>query len=136
VNRIWRAETKRAAPPPAAGARHRWLALLFVAALAGCASSDHRSSATQSSRHSHLIRQGDYGETWPFGPNKGLLRCRRAGSKRIVTLEVDDVNYALNEAARRRGAADPRLILATDHSGLPFDYSPVLEDGLRLCGNS
>jgi hypothetical protein len=114
--------------------RHRWLVLLVVAGLAGCASSDHRSTTTQSSHHSHLIRQDDYGETWPFGPNEGLLRCRRAAGERIVTLEVDDVSYAVNTAARRRGAADLRLILATDHNGIPFDYSPVLEDGLRLCG--
>jgi hypothetical protein len=114
--------------------RHRWLGLLVVAGLAGCASSDHRPSTTQSSSHSHLIRQEDYGATWPFGPNEGQLLCRRAGGQSIVTLEVDGVSYAVNEAARRGGAADLRLILATDHSGIPFDYSPVLQDGLRLCG--
>ena len=27
-----------------------------------------------------------------------------------------------------------RSILLTDHAGLPFDYSPVLRDGLALCG--
>lgn len=67
-------------------------------------------------------------------PNEGLLRCGRAEGKRIVTLEVDRVKYALNEAARRRGAADLGLILTTDHSGIPLDYSPVLKVGLRLCG--
>jgi hypothetical protein len=113
--------------------RHRWLWLLVVATLAGCASSGPHSSTANGSRHSHLIRQDDYGETWPFGPNDGLLRCRRAEGKRIVTLEVDGVEYAVNEAARRRGAAGIRAILATDHSGIPFDYSPVLADGLRLC---
>jgi hypothetical protein len=113
--------------------RHRWLGLLAIASLAGCASSDHRPRTSQSSRHSQVIRQDDYGETWPFGPNEGLLRCRRAGGQRIVTLEVTGVSYAVNEAARRRGAADLLLILATDHSGIPFDYSPVLQDGLRLC---
>jgi hypothetical protein len=113
---------------------HRWLAILAVATLAGCASSDPRSRTTATGRHSHLVRQDDYGETWPFVPNEGLLRCGPADGKRIVTLEVDQVKYALNEAARRRGAADPGLILTTDHSGIPLDYSPVLEDGLRLCG--
>ncbi|HLM36527.1 MAG TPA: DUF2511 domain-containing protein [Gaiellaceae bacterium] len=108
-------------------------AVLFVAGLTGCASSDPRSSTTDSRRHSQLIRQADYGETWPFGPNEGLLHCRRAEGKRIVTLEVDGVNYAVNEAARRQGAAGIRVILATDHSGIPFDYSPVLADGLELC---
>jgi len=44
------------------------------------------------------------------------------------------VEYAVNEAARRHGAADLRLILTTDHGGIPLDYSPVLDDGLRLCG--
>jgi hypothetical protein len=114
--------------------RHRWLSLLVVAGLAGCASNDQRSTTTYGSRHSRLIRQDDYGETWPFGPNQGLLRCRRGGGKRIVTLEVNDVKYAVNEAARRRGAADLRLILTTDHGGVPLDFSLVLEDGLRLCG--
>jgi hypothetical protein len=84
--------------------------------------------------HSQLIRQEDYGETWPFGPNEGLLRCRAAGGQPIVTLEVEDVEYAVNEAARRHGAANLRLILTTDHGGIPLDYSPVLDDGLRLCG--
>jgi len=114
--------------------RPRWLTLLVVASLAGCASSNPRPSTTASSRHSQLIRQGDYGETWPFGPNEGLLRCRLLDRKRIVTLEVDDLEYAVNKAARRRGAADLHLILTTDHSGIPFDYSSVLKDGLRLCG--
>jgi hypothetical protein len=44
------------------------------------------------------------------------------------------VKYAVNDAARRLGAANLRSILTTDHSGIPFDYSPVLDDGLRLCG--
>lgn len=114
--------------------RHRWLALLVVAGLAGCTSSDPHSRTTASGRHSDLVGQDDYGETWPFVPNQGLLRCGRAGGKRIVTLEVDHVKYAVNEAARRRGAADLGLILITDHGGIPLDYSPVLKDGLRLCG--
>jgi hypothetical protein len=114
--------------------RHRWLALLFVAGLTGCGSGDPRSTTTANSPHSQLIRQDDYGETWPFGPNEGLLRCRATGGQRIVTLEVEDVVYAVNAAARRHGAADLGLILATDHGGIPLDYSPVLDDGLRLCG--
>jgi hypothetical protein len=114
--------------------RPRWLALLFVAGLAGCGSGDPRSTTRANSPHSQVIRQDDYGETWPFGPNEGLLRCRATGGQRIVTLEVEGVGYAVNEAARRHGAADLRLILATDHGGNPFDYSPVLDDGLRLCG--
>ena len=113
--------------------RHRWLALLFVAGLTGCGSGNPRSTTTANSPHSQLIRQDDYGETWPFGPNEGLLRCRATGDQRIVTLEIEDVEYAVNEAARRHGAADLRLILATDHGGIPLDYSPVLGDGLRLC---
>jgi hypothetical protein len=115
--------------------KYRWLvALLFVAGLAGCATGDPRSTTPASSRHSKLIRQDDYGETWPFGPNEGVLRCRVAGGKRIVTVEVDGVSYAVNAAATRRGAADLHLILATDHAGIFLDYSPVLNDGLRLCG--
>jgi hypothetical protein len=114
--------------------RRRCLVLLFFASLTGCASGDPGSPTVASSPHSQLIRQDDYGETWPFGPNEGLLRCRARGGKRIVTLEVDRVEYAVNEAAKRRGAADLRLILATDHSGFLLDYSQVLDDGLRLCG--
>jgi hypothetical protein len=107
--------------------------MLFVAGLAGCATGEPPSTTTVSGRHSKLIRQDDYAETWPFGPNEGLLRCRARAGRRIVTLEVDGVRYALNEAARRRGAADLRLILASDHSGILLDYSAVLNDGLRLC---
>lgn len=114
--------------------RRRCLVLLLFAGLSGCASGDLRSPATASSRHSQLVRQDDYGEAWPFGPNEGLLRCRAKGGKRVVTLEVDGVEYALSEAAKRRGAADLSLILATDHSGFLLDYSKVLDDGLRLCG--
>lgn len=114
--------------------RRRCLVLLFSASLTGCASGDPRSPTTASSRHSQVIRQDDYGETWPFGPNEGLLRCRSPGGKRMVTFEVDGVEYAVSEAAERRGAADLHLILATDHSGFLLDYSQVLDDGLRLCG--
>jgi hypothetical protein len=114
--------------------RHRCLVLLFFAGLAGCASGHPRSPSTASTRNSQLIRQDDYGETWPFGPNEGLLRCRATGGKRIVTLEVNGVEYAVNKAAKRRGAADLRLILTTDHSGFFLDYSQILDDGLRLCG--
>ena len=114
--------------------RRRCLVLLFFAGLSGCASGDLRSPTTASSRHSQLVRQDDYGEAWPFGPNEGLLRCRVKGGKRIVTIEVDGVEYALSKAAKPRGAADLRLILATDHSGFLLDYSQVLDDGLRLCG--
>jgi hypothetical protein len=115
--------------------RRSWLALLLVLGLAGCVSQDHVSGpGADRARHSGLIRQDDYKGAWPFGPNEGILRCRRAGSERVVTFEADDVVYALNRAARRRGAGNLRLILLTDHNGIPFDYSPVLEDGLRLCG--
>jgi hypothetical protein len=114
--------------------RYRCVLLLFFVGLAGCSSGHPRSPTTASSRHSQLIRQDDYGEAWPFGPNEGLLRCRGTGGKRIVTLEINGVEYAVNEAAKRRGAANLRLILATDHSGFLLDYSQVLDDGLRLCG--
>jgi hypothetical protein len=61
------------------------------------------------------------------------LRCRRAGTYRIVTFETGGVVYGLNKAALRHGTAGVRPILLTDHAGLPFDYSPVLRDGLALC---
>jgi hypothetical protein len=79
------------------------------------------------------VSQDDYPDEWPFGPNEGVLRCRRTKAGRIVTFEADGVVYGLSEAARRHGAADLRPILLTDHAGLPFDYSPVLRDGLALC---
>jgi hypothetical protein len=114
--------------------RHQWLVLLFFVSLAGCSSGHPRSLTTTSGSHSELIRQDDYGETWPFGPNEGLLRCRATGGKRSVTIKVNGVEYAVNETAKRHGAADLRSILTTDHSGFLLDYSQVLEDGLRLCG--
>jgi hypothetical protein len=43
------------------------------------------------------------------------------------------VTYGLSKAARRGGSRDVAAILLTDHAGLPFDYSPVLRDGLALC---
>jgi hypothetical protein len=63
-----------------------------------------------------------------------MLRCRPLGPDRLVTFEAEGVTYGLNGAARRRGAQNVRAILLTDHAGLPFDYSPVLRDGLALCG--
>jgi hypothetical protein len=84
-------------------------------------------------RHVQAVAQDDYGDEWPFGPNRGVLRCRRDGPERIVTFEVDGVAYALSRAARRRGLESIRSILLTDHAGLPYDYSPVLGDGLALC---
>jgi hypothetical protein len=84
-------------------------------------------------RHAQAVAQDDYGDEWPFGPNRGVLRCRRDGPERVVTFEVDGVAYALTGAARRRGLESIRAILLTDHAGLPYDYSPVLRDGLALC---
>ncbi|HEY2938530.1 MAG TPA: hypothetical protein VGJ27_01840 [Gaiellaceae bacterium] len=83
--------------------------------------------------HARTISQGDYPGEWPFGPDKGVLRCRRVGTDRVVSFEAGGVSYALNVAARRRGLENVRSILLTDHAGLPFDYSPVLRDGLALC---
>ena len=81
-----------------------------------------------------MISEDDYRSEWPFGPDRGVLRCRRVGSERVVTFEAGGVAYGLNLAARRHGSESVRSILLTDHAGLPFDYSPVLRDGLALCG--
>jgi hypothetical protein len=79
------------------------------------------------------VSQTDYPGDWPFAPDRGVLRCRRAGAERLVTFTTGGVAYALDAAARRHGAENVRAILLTDHAGLPFDYSPVLRDGLALC---
>jgi hypothetical protein len=83
--------------------------------------------------HARPISQGDYPAEWPFGPDHGVLRCRPVGPDRIVSFEAGGVSYGLNMAARRHGLENVRSILLTDHAGLPFDYSPVLRDGLALC---
>ena len=83
--------------------------------------------------HARLVSQDDYPGEWPFGPDDGVLRCRDRRGERIVTIEVRGVTYGLSEAAKHDDYADVREILATDHAGLPFDYSPVLRDGLGLC---
>jgi hypothetical protein len=83
--------------------------------------------------HARLVSHDDYRDEWPFGAARGVLRCRRGGSGRAVTFETGGVVYGLNEAALRRGSESVRPILLTDHAGLPFDYSPVLRDGLALC---
>lgn len=83
--------------------------------------------------HALRISQDGYEDVWPFTPNEGVLRCGSQQSQRIVTFEVNDVRYALNDAARQRGFADVRSILLTDHAGLPYDYSSLLRRGLELC---
>jgi Protein of unknown function (DUF2511) len=102
-----------------------------------CAGCGERAASTAREpslgRHAQAVSQDDYGDRWPFGPNRGVLRCRRDGAERIVTLEIGGVAYALSRAARRRGLQSIRSILLTDHAGLPYDYSQVLRDGLALC---
>ncbi len=83
--------------------------------------------------HARLISQDGYPGEWPFGPDEGVLRCRRLGPDRIVSFAAGGVSYGLNGAARRCGLENIRSILLTDHAGLLFDYSPVLRDGLALC---
>jgi hypothetical protein len=80
-----------------------------------------------------LISQDDYGDAWPFGPNQGVLRCRRGGAHPIVTFEVGGVAYGLSVSARQNGYRHIRAILLTDHAGLAYDYSSVLRAGLALC---
>ena len=100
----------------------------------GCGDSASRTAHTQHlGAHALRISQDGYEDAWPFNPNEGVLRCGSQRSERIVTFEVDDVRYALNSAARRRGFANVRSILLTDHAGLPFDYSSLLRLGLELC---
>jgi hypothetical protein len=106
---------------------------LCVACLAGCGTTSGSQQGARTTPHARVIRQDDYRGAWPFGPNEGVLRCRRAGSERAVTLEVRGTVYAVNAPAKRRGGQDLRRILVTDHSGMPLDYSTVLEDGLELC---
>jgi hypothetical protein len=102
---------------------------------AGCGGQEVRTSGAGSlGPHARAISQADYPDEWPFGPDEGVLRCRRAGLDQIVSFEAGGVSYGLNVAARRRGLENVRSILLTDHAGLPFDYSPVLRDGLALCG--
>jgi hypothetical protein len=101
---------------------------------AGCGGQEVRTSGAGSlGPHAQAISQADYPDEWPFGPDEGVLRCRRAGPDRIVSFEAGGVSYGLNVVARRRGLENVRSILLTDHAGLPFDYSPVLRDGLALC---
>jgi hypothetical protein len=111
-------------------------ALMLVGMLGcfGCGESASENAHVQRlGAHERRISQGDYEDTWPFGPNEGVLRCGRPRSQRVVTFEVEDVRYALNSAARERGFANVRSILLTDHAGLPYDYSSLLRMGLELC---
>jgi hypothetical protein len=101
---------------------------------AGCGDrAPSTTGAASAGPHARLVSHDDYGDEWPFGPDRGVLRCRRAGAQRIVTFEAGGVAYGLSAAARRRGLQSVRPILLVDHAGLPFDYSPVLRAGLALC---
>jgi hypothetical protein len=101
---------------------------------AGCGGRTEQTSGSPSlGPHARAISHDDYSDEWPFGPDDGVLRCRRVGPDRIVSFEAGGVTYGLNLAARRRGLANVRSILLTDHAGLPFDFSPVLREGLALC---
>ena len=102
-------------------------------ACAACGEGTTSTTATRPGPHARLVSSSDYSGEWPFAPDQGVLRCSRLGTDRLVTFEADGVTYGLTVAARRRGAENVRAILLTDHAGLPFDYSPVLRDGLALC---
>jgi hypothetical protein len=122
-------------------ARHRnartrllHLAAAGLVVCAGCGGKKTESSEKESAgRQARVVSQDDYGAEWPFGPNRGVLRCRGAGSHRIVTFATGGAQYALNEEARRRGFESVEAILVTDHAGLPYDYSPIRDDALALC---
>jgi hypothetical protein len=114
--------------------RQTLLGLALVLVVTGCGGGVEQTTGGPSlGSHARAISQADYRDEWPFGPDEGVLRCRRAGPDRIVSFETGGVSYGLNVAARRRGLENVRSILLTDHAGLPFDYSPVLRDGLTLC---
>jgi hypothetical protein len=117
---------RRALPPTA-------VAVLVLASACGTTIREDADRLPVGS-HERLIAAEDYPGTWPFGPNEGLLRCRRVRAKPLVTLEAQGVVYALSKDVRRAPVEDVRRILLTDHAGLPLDYSPVLKDGLALCG--
>jgi hypothetical protein len=117
--------------------RLRFVTVSGLIGLLVCGGCSGRNAAGDSTRESvgghRLIAQEDYGAEWPFGPNQGVLRCRRVGSQRIVTFDVKGTTYALNRDALRRGFKSIDEILVTDHAGLPYDYSPIREDALALC---
>jgi hypothetical protein len=101
------------------------------------------------------INRKDYGEKWPFTVEKGDLVCRG----NAVFLLVNGTGYAVNGVASALGYADIEPIWSLETEFLEYqkgiakeekkslkeiqtimgvlriDISPILNDGLKLCGD-
>jgi hypothetical protein len=87
-----------------------------------------------------VVRQGDFGEAWPFTVPEGVLSCVGEGKRTAVVFEAGGQRYAVNGTARGRDTA-ARLKLADlaaiwrDDPAIPgakVNMGPILERAAEL----
>lgn len=80
------------------------------------------------------ISQRQFGESWPLTVSEAVLRC--VPPMDALTLEVEDVTYALNAAAQNAGLGEAlRPIWADDPQteGARMSVELLLQQGAALC---
>lgn len=77
------------------------------------------------------IERSQYGDSWPFSVDAGVLTCKE--SNQVVFVHNSDI-YALNGAAKDSGKYRPiDSIWVVNSSGSKADLSGIISKGLSLC---
>ena len=103
------------------------LLTLLALLLAGCGGEKGRG-----------IRQGEYGQSWPFTVSEGRLSCVWSSEHRqIVTfITPDGTEYALNGEAQSSGffrSVEPIRQPELNSPRLFKSLNPMIGNGLKLC---
>jgi hypothetical protein len=90
-------------------------------------------------KHEVRITKAEYGDTWPFSVDEGILRCEGIEGTGAVTFEAQGKTYALNGIAREQKAfleVDPIWLPdpeAPAEFNLKMNLGPIIDRGLQLC---
>ena len=84
---------------------------------------------------SKKIKQSEFGKSWPFTVNEGVLACEGSNGFGEVTFSAKGVTYAINGLARgtKKYQDFSKIWKSTGTSGLKVDIGPIIEMGLKLC---
>jgi hypothetical protein len=78
-----------------------------------------------------------FGDAWPLTVTSGVLDCQNNGPRKLVTIDVDGIMYALNGSAKSFGFPDVTTIRrrVTIEAGLTqyVPLEPLIQRGLTLC---
>jgi hypothetical protein len=103
----------------------RWALAAIAIVCVGCSGSD-------AGTHSETVSRADFGSSWPFTVERGVLACEGAGA---VTFEAGGTTFAVNGIAAGQDFADIEPIWRDDPEspGLKINIGPVIDRGLDLC---